>query len=93
MDGPIYLKSGITLSGVFNSEFLSFTGVHVYNGPNAGSVAEEAMIIVDGVSNAEVGAILSSYAICLWRYALLRSYARLMGRTGPHHDSSLPHES
>lgn len=54
MDGPIYLKSGITLRGAYSAEYVSYTGLVLYDGPNTGSVAEEAMVIIDGVSDAQV---------------------------------------
>lgn len=54
MDGPIYLKSGVTLRGDFLYEGRYPTEVVLYDGPNTGSVAEEAMVVMDNVSDARV---------------------------------------
>lgn len=54
IDGPIYIKSGVTLDGSWIDESPVFSFLWLYEGSNFGSVTEDAVIVVDGVTDAEV---------------------------------------
>lgn len=53
MDGPIFVKSGVTLYGTFNVEFTTYTEFVFYEGANTGNTAEEAIVVFDDVTGAE----------------------------------------
>lgn len=57
IDGPIYMKSGVTLDGSWIDEAPVFSFLWLYEGSNFGNVAEDAVIVVDGVTDAEVGTV------------------------------------
>lgn len=56
-DGPILMKSGVTLDGGFSDEFPGWTFFITYDGPNTQLSSEEAVIVIDSVTNAEVSTI------------------------------------
>lgn len=53
IDGPIYLKDGITLTGSFDSTAIRYyhARLNLYSGSNTSRTQEDAMVILDGVSN------------------------------------------
>lgn len=53
LDGPVFVKSGVTLSGTFNAEGPALTFFILYEGDNNGKTAEEGVIVIDGVTDAE----------------------------------------
>lgn len=59
MDGPIYLKSGINLDGTFSAEFSDYTELRFYEGARASEAGENAMVVVDGISDAQASACCS----------------------------------
>lgn len=64
MDGPIFVKSGVTLLGKPGNSgvYPIFTS---YDGPNIGNAAEDALIVLDGVTDAEVSVGVSTwFCVC-----------------------------
>ena len=55
LDGPIFVKSGVTLSGMYSSDSSSYTELVLYDGANNENAAEEAIIVIADVTGAEVG--------------------------------------
>ena len=53
LDGPIFFKSGVTISGRFNVEFTTYTDLVFYEGANSGNTAEEAIVVFDHATGAE----------------------------------------
>lgn len=56
MDGPIYLKDGVTLSGTYDAEDVPYGRLNLYDGPKLGAVEEAGIVVLDGVSDAEASA-------------------------------------
>lgn len=54
LDGPIFLKSGVTLGGGFSDDSPRWPYLRRYDGPNTGNTAEDAIIVADGATGAEV---------------------------------------
>lgn len=54
LDGPIYLKSGVTLGGGFSDDAPRWPFLQLYDDPNSGNTVEDAIIVVDGATGAEV---------------------------------------
>lgn len=52
-DGPVFIKSGVTLSGKYSDD-LGWTSFILYEGPNNGNTDEDALIVIDGVTGAQV---------------------------------------
>ena len=52
LDGPVFIKNGVTLSGGVNPEGPITTFFILYEGDNNGNTAEEAVIVIDGVTDA-----------------------------------------
>lgn len=53
IDGPIFMKSGVTLDGQWQDDFPSWTYFVFYEGENSASTGEDAVIVMDGVTDAE----------------------------------------
>ena len=51
VNGPIFLKSGVALRGDFNVEFSDWTDFWVYDGPNVSNTGEDAVIVIDNVTD------------------------------------------
>ncbi|CAM9855253.1 unnamed protein product [Ascophyllum nodosum] len=54
VNGPIFLKSNVTLVGVRNPEFGTWSRFYVYDGPNIRSTGEDAVIVIDGATSAQL---------------------------------------
>ena len=54
VNGPIFLKSNVTLDGAWNPEFGTWSYFYVYDGPNIRSTGEDAVIVIDGATSAQV---------------------------------------
>lgn len=54
LDGPIFIKSGVTLGGGYSDDAPNYPFFQIYDGPNTASTTEDAMIVIDGATNAEV---------------------------------------
>lgn len=53
LDGPIFVKSGVTISGQYSSEFTTYTEFILYEGDNIGISGEDGIIVIDSVKGAE----------------------------------------
>eukprot|EP00904_Undaria_pinnatifida_P008258 jgi/Undpi1/4562/HiC_scaffold_18.g07916.m1 len=53
LDGPIFVKSGVTISGQYSSEFTTYTEFILYEGDNIGVSGEDGIIVIDSVTGAE----------------------------------------
>ncbi|CAN0272345.1 unnamed protein product [Ascophyllum nodosum] len=51
VNGPIFLKSNVTLEGDWNPEFGTWSNFYVYDGPNISSTGEDAVIVIDGATS------------------------------------------
>ena len=54
VDRPIFIKSGVTLSGSWIDEAPTFTFLLVYEGSNSRNSGEDGIIVIDGATDAEV---------------------------------------
>ena len=54
VNGPIFLKSNVTLEGDWNPEFGTWSNFYVYDGPNISSTGEDAVIVIDGATSVSV---------------------------------------
>lgn len=54
VDGPIFIKSGVTLSGSWIAESPQFSFLFVYEGSNNRNTGEDGIIVIDGATDAEV---------------------------------------
>lgn len=54
LDGPIYMKSGVTLDGTWIDESPTFSFLYLYESENFSNTAENGVIVIDGVTDAEV---------------------------------------
>ena len=54
MDGPVFVKSGVTLSGGKSDDAPGYTFFKVYDGENNGNSAEDATVVIDGATDAVV---------------------------------------
>lgn len=59
LDGPIFIKSGVTLSGSYSDDVPTFPFFRLHDGPNTASTTEDAVIVIDGATDAEVSTISS----------------------------------
>lgn len=59
MDGPVFVKSGVTLDGEYSDDSPNWTTFRLYEGANNGNTAEDAMVVIDGVTDAAASAFLS----------------------------------
>lgn len=57
MDGPIFLKSGVTLEGSYSDNYPTRSFFTLYEGDNNGKTAEEAIVVVDGVTDVTASAV------------------------------------
>ena len=60
LDGPVFVKNGVTLSGQFNVEFGLYTYFILYESDSNGNTAEEAVVVINGVTNAEARLYVSA---------------------------------
>ncbi|CAN0345437.1 unnamed protein product, partial [Ascophyllum nodosum] len=51
VNGPIFLKSNVTLQGQLNVEFSTWSDFYVYDGPNISGTGEDAVIVIDGATS------------------------------------------
>lgn len=58
LDGPIFVKSGVIINGGYSDDAPNYPFFQFYNGPNSESTGEDAMIVIDGVTGAEVSTLL-----------------------------------
>ncbi|CAM9220801.1 unnamed protein product [Pylaiella littoralis] len=49
VDGPVFLKSGVTISGRISGDSPNYTTFILYDGDNNGKTSEDAMLVIDGV--------------------------------------------
>ncbi len=56
IDGPLFLKSGVSFSGNWDGDTNSFTTFILYQGDNNGQTTEDAIFVVDEGS----GGVVSS---------------------------------
>ncbi|CAN0223077.1 unnamed protein product, partial [Pylaiella littoralis] len=61
VDGPVFLKSGVTLGGEYDTEDSSSTTFALYNGQNNGKTSENAMLVIDGVIGGVVENVLLTH--------------------------------
>ena len=54
VNGPIFLKSNVTLQGQLNVEFSTWSDFYVYDGPNISGTGEDAVIVIDGATSVSV---------------------------------------
>ena len=54
VDGPIFMKSGVTLSGSWIAESPQFSFLSVYEGSSNSNTGETGIIVIDGATDAEV---------------------------------------
>lgn len=54
VDGPIFMKAGVTISGSTSDDAPAHSFINLYDGANAANTNEEAIIVFDGVVGAEV---------------------------------------
>ena len=54
MDGPVYIKSGVTLSGSSSESCEVCTHMLAYEGSNNGNTEEDGIVVIDGVIDAQV---------------------------------------
>lgn len=54
LDGPIFIKSGVTLNGGYTDDSPNYPFFRLYDGPNTASTTEDAVIVIDGTADAEV---------------------------------------
>jgi len=47
VDGPIFLKSGVSFSGTWSDDTPNYTTFQLYQGENNGKTSEDAMFVVD----------------------------------------------
>eukprot|EP00904_Undaria_pinnatifida_P008263 jgi/Undpi1/4567/HiC_scaffold_18.g07921.m1 len=59
IDGPIFMKSGVTLDGQWQDDFPSWTYFVFYEGENSAITGEDAVIVMDGVTDAEIEYVYS----------------------------------
>jgi len=48
IDGPLFLKSGVSFSGTWSDDSPGFTFFNLYQGENNGKTSEDAVFVVDG---------------------------------------------
>lgn len=48
VDGPVFLKSGVTISGRISDDSPNYTTFILYDGDNNGKTSEDAMLVIDG---------------------------------------------
>ena len=74
VDSPVYIKSGVTLSGSSGESCEVCTHMLAYEGSNNGNTEEDGIVVIDGVIDAEVsgkptqqyGRETGSYSFCEW---------------------------
>lgn len=54
LNGPIFVKSGVTLNGDFVAESWSFTNFVVYEDSTTSGAGEDAIIVIDGATDVMV---------------------------------------
>lgn len=54
VDGPIFIKSGVTLSGSWIDESPTFSFLYVYGDSSSINTGEDGIIVIDGAIDAEV---------------------------------------
>lgn len=52
MDGPVFVKSGVTIEGDYSDDSPGWTFFRLYEGANNGNTAEDAVVVIDGVTDA-----------------------------------------
>lgn len=63
MDGPIFLKSGVTLEGSYSDNYPTRSFFTLYEGDNNGKTAEEAILVVDGVTDVTASAVFFFFLV------------------------------
>ncbi len=48
VDGPLFLKSGVSFSGTWSDDSPNYTKFKLYPGENNGNTTEDAIFVVDG---------------------------------------------
>lgn len=54
LDGPVFVKSGVTLQGATSDDYPAWTYFNLHEGANNDNTAEEAILVFDGVTDATV---------------------------------------
>eukprot|EP00904_Undaria_pinnatifida_P008254 jgi/Undpi1/4559/HiC_scaffold_18.g07913.m1 len=54
VDGPVYIKSGVTLSGSSSESCEVCTHMLAYEGSNNGNTEEDGIVVIDGVIDAQI---------------------------------------
>ncbi|CAM9212730.1 unnamed protein product, partial [Laminaria digitata] len=53
LDGPVFVKSGVTLDGEYSDDAPNWSTFVLYEGANNRNTAEDAVVVIDGVTDAE----------------------------------------
>lgn len=59
LDGPVFIKSGVTLAGTVTDDAPGWTFFIVYDGPKTTAAGEDAVVVIDGAIDAEVSHLSS----------------------------------
>lgn len=84
MDGPVFIKSGVTLEGDQSDDYPAWTFFKLHEGANNENTEEDAMMVFDGVTDATVR-VLSSRSqpwfrvlTCVHIYCISKGRSRLL---------------